>query len=31
LLERLVATLPAGGQKGASKYPVIAADPERAP
>jgi len=31
LLERLVATLPAGGQKGASNHPVIAADPERAP
>jgi hypothetical protein len=31
LLERLVATLPAGGQKGASKHPVIAADPERLP
>jgi len=31
LLERLVETLPAGGQKGALVHPVIAADPTRAP
>jgi hypothetical protein len=31
LLERLVETLPADAKKRASKHPVIAADPERAP